>query len=54
MDVLGFLISKVENKGLLKPLSPRTVQYRVSIYTDDVVLFLQPVAEDINLVVDLL
>jgi hypothetical protein len=54
MDVLGFLISKVENKGLLKPLSPRTVQYHVSIYTNNVVLFLQLVAEDINLVVDLL
>jgi hypothetical protein len=54
MDVLGFLISKAENEGLLKPLAPRNVQHNVSFYTDDVVLFLHQVVEDINLAMDLL
>jgi hypothetical protein len=54
MDVLGFLISKAENDGVLKPLAPRTLKHRVSFYADDVVLFLQPVAKDINLVLDIL
>jgi hypothetical protein len=54
MDVLGSLISKAENDSVLKPLAPRTLKHRVSFYADDVVLFLQPVAEDINLVLDIL
>jgi hypothetical protein len=53
MDMLGFLITKAENEGVLRPLAPRTLQHRVS-YADDVMLFLQPVAEDINLVLDIL
>jgi hypothetical protein len=53
MDVIGFLITKAENEGVLRPLAPRTLQHRVS-YADDVVLFLQPVVEDINLVLDIL
>jgi hypothetical protein len=54
MDVLGFLITKAENEGVLRPLAARTLQHRISFYADDVVLFLQPVAEDINLVLDIL
>jgi hypothetical protein len=54
MDVLGFLITKAENEGVLRPLAPRTLQHRVSFYADDVMLFLQPFAEDINLVLDIL
>jgi hypothetical protein len=54
MDVLGFIISKAEATGLLKPLASRTLQHRVSFYADDVVLFLHPVAEDISLVVSIL
>jgi hypothetical protein len=53
MDVLGYLITKAENEGVLRPLAPRTLQHRVS-YADDVVLFLQLVVEDINLVLDIL
>jgi hypothetical protein len=54
IDVLGFMISKAEIDGVLKPLAPSTLKHRVSFYTDDVVLFLQPVTEDINLVLDIL
>jgi hypothetical protein len=54
MDVLGFLISKAEAEGLLKPLASRTLQHRVSFYADDVVLFLHPAAEDISLIMDIL
>jgi hypothetical protein len=54
MDVLGYLISKVEKEGLLQPLSARTLQHRVSFYADDVVLFLRPTAEDISVTTDIL
>jgi hypothetical protein len=53
MDMLCFLISEVENEGFLKPLALRTLQHCVS-YADDVVLFLHPVADDINLAMDIL
>jgi hypothetical protein len=54
LDVMGFLISKDKSVGLLKPLSTRTLQHRVSFYADDVVLFLHPVAGDINITLDIL
>jgi hypothetical protein len=53
MDMLCFLISEAENEGFLKPLALRTLQHCVS-YADDVVLFLHPVADDINLAMDIL
>jgi hypothetical protein len=40
MDVLGHMISKAASEGLLLPLSRRPLQHRISIYADDVVLFL--------------
>jgi hypothetical protein len=40
MDVLNLLISKDAEAGLLQPLSLRSIQHRVSLYVDDVVLFL--------------
>jgi hypothetical protein len=54
MDVLGFLITKAENDGLLRPIAPRTLQHRLSFYADDVVLFLHPIAEDISLITNIL
>jgi mannosylglycoprotein endo-beta-mannosidase len=46
MDVLGHMISKAASEGLLLPLSRRPLQHRISIYADDVVLFLRPAVEE--------
>jgi hypothetical protein len=54
MDVLGQLFSKADDEGLLQPLSSRQLQHRVSLYADDVVLFINPVAEDMIMVSDIL
>jgi hypothetical protein len=54
MDALGYLFTKAENEGLLHPLSTRTIQHRVSFYTDDVVLFLRPVTDDISIAMNVL
>ena len=54
MDVLGHIVSKAANEGLLQPLSRRVLQHRISLYADDVVLFLRPEAGDINLVMEIL
>jgi hypothetical protein len=42
MDVLGYLITQAARDGLLQPLSTRNLQHRISLYADDVVLFLRP------------
>uniref|UniRef100_A0A0A9DXC7 Uncharacterized protein n=1 Tax=Arundo donax TaxID=35708 RepID=A0A0A9DXC7_ARUDO len=50
MDVLNSVLAKAANDGLLQPLSNRQIGHRVSMYADDVVLFLQPVPGDLELV----
>jgi hypothetical protein len=54
MDVLGFMINKAVEENLLQPLARRSLQHRISIYADDVVIFLKPIAEDINLILGIL
>jgi hypothetical protein len=54
MDVLNCLVEKASNEGLLQPLATRNIHHRVSLYADDVVLFLRPVATDLQMVEDLL
>jgi hypothetical protein len=54
MDVLSWLVQKASEDGLLQSLSSRLLRYHISLYADDVVLFLKPDAADINLVLDML
>jgi hypothetical protein len=54
MDVLGFLFSKAEEEGLLQQLSCRKKLHRVSMYVDDVALFLHPSTADMALSLDIL
>ena len=54
VDVLGHMILKAENEGLLQPLSRRNLHHRISIYADDVVMFLHPEAGDIAVTLDIL
>jgi len=48
------MITKAINEGLLLPLSTRGLQHRVSIYADDVALFLRLEAGDISTTLDIL
>lgn len=54
MDVLNWIVSLAARDGLLHPLSNRPIQHRMSLYADDVALFLHPAAEYINLTLDIL
>ena len=54
MDVLCYLVKKAADEALLQPLPRRTLQHRISLYADDVVLFLQPSVNDISLTLDIL
>jgi hypothetical protein len=49
MDVLNFLIKRAADLGQLLPLLRRGAGQRVSMYVDDVVLFVQPVASELTL-----
>ena len=54
MDVLSLMVTKASRDGLLQPLSSRLIQHRISMYADDVALFLRPAANDITLILDIL
>jgi hypothetical protein len=54
MDALNLLISKAAEAGLLQPLSSRSIHHRVSLYADDVVLFLRLSESDIALTLRIL
>jgi len=46
MDVFNSIVKKANDEGLLQPLAARNIHHRVSLYADDVVLFLRLVATD--------
>jgi hypothetical protein len=48
MDVLSSMFRAAENRGLLQSLGGADVRNRVSIYADDVVLFIKPIEADLN------
>jgi hypothetical protein len=50
MDVLNSIILKAESYGLLQPLLRRGIGQRISLYADDVVLFMHPVRSDLETV----
>jgi hypothetical protein len=54
MYVLNLMVAKASNEGLLQPLSSRSIQHRICLYADDVVLFLRPATPDLELTVMIL
>jgi hypothetical protein len=54
MDVLNGLFKKASELGLLTPLSRRHQDHRISLYADDVALFIRPTHEEKNLSMNIL
>jgi hypothetical protein len=54
MDVLTVLFVKAEEHGLLQPFSSNSFQHRISLYANDVALFLKPEPRDLNTAVRIL
>jgi hypothetical protein len=54
MDMLGHMFSKAATDDMLQPLARRVLPHRISIYADDVVLFIRPEENDIALTMDAL
>jgi len=48
MDVLNALIGKADEEALLQPLATDRVKHCVSLYADDVALFIRPSPEDLS------
>jgi hypothetical protein len=48
------MVAKASTEGLLQPLVTRALSHRISLYADDVVLFLRPTSSDIDLILDIL
>jgi hypothetical protein len=49
MDVLNNMFREANTWSVLQQLPPRQLPYRVSMYADDVVLFLSPSLQDLQL-----
>ena len=54
MDVLNSIIVKAEEDGLLQPLSRRISGQRLSLFADDVALFIRPVEEELQVTKEIL
>ena len=54
MDVLNWMVTRASEASLLQALSRRPIQHIISLYADDVALFLRPAAEDISLTLSML
>ena len=54
MDVLCYMVQKAADEDLLQPLARRAPQHRISLYADDVVIFLRPAAADMDVTLDIL
>ncbi|KAE8777808.1 hypothetical protein D1007_49394 [Hordeum vulgare] len=50
MDVLTSIINKAESNGIISALTGVTAMQRLSIYADDVALFIRPSAQDMSFV----
>jgi hypothetical protein len=49
MEVLNGLFRKADSWSLLQELPPRQIPFRLSMYADDMVLFLSPILKDLQL-----
>jgi hypothetical protein len=54
MDILSWLVQRVVEEDLLQPLCSKPLQHRISLYADDVVIFLRPDPPDLNLMLNIL
>ncbi|KAJ1268538.1 hypothetical protein BS78_07G142700 [Paspalum vaginatum] len=54
MEVLNALGSQATQENLFQPLAVQQAKFRISMYADDVIMFLRPAREDITLVSQLL
>jgi hypothetical protein len=54
MDVLNSLFIREDECGLLHPLAGRNINQRVSMFADDVAVFVKPVSGDLVVVREIL
>jgi hypothetical protein len=50
MECFSAMIKLTDSRGLFSPLRPRSIKQRVSLYADDVVIFLFPAVLDLIMI----
>ena len=50
MEILNAALRRVEDLGVLSPLTCRGICFSTSVYTDDIVIFVHPTARDLGVV----
>lgn len=48
------VLEDTSEEGIIQPLSSRSLKHRISLYADDVVIFLRPTRSDIEVTIDIL
>jgi hypothetical protein len=54
IDSLQFILEKASEEGLLTPLRDRTVRVRLSLYVTAAIVFLNPVREDVDVLMEIM
>jgi hypothetical protein len=54
IDSLRFILGKATEDGLLSPLRDRTARLRLSLYADDAAVFLNPVREEVDVLMEIM
>lgn len=49
MEALNAMFTVTDNMAMFSPLRPATIKFRASLYEDDLVIFVAPVAQDLCL-----
>ena len=49
MEALNALFRKADEHEILQPIGHRAMHHRASLYVDDIVLFVSPVAQDLQM-----
>jgi hypothetical protein len=54
IDMLQYVLKSATDRGLLSPLRDRTAQIRLSLYADDAGVFINPIKQEVDLIIDIM
>jgi uncharacterized protein YheU (UPF0270 family) len=54
IDTLQYVLKSATDRGLLSPLRDRTAQIRLSLYADNAVVFINPIKQEVDLIIDIM
>jgi hypothetical protein len=54
IDMLQYVLKSATDRGLLSPLRDRTTRIILSLYADDAVVFVNPIKQEVDLIMDIM